>query len=57
MYRKPFLWEDVKVCAYWNLSFDMHLSYRLVFFLSQGSPLGVADRDIYCFVYLATPRR
>ena len=55
MYRKPFLWEDVKVCAYWNLSFDMHL--RLVFFLSQGSPLGVADHDIYCFVYLATPRR
>lgn len=41
--ENQFQWEDIKVWAYWNDSFDMHLSHKPVFFISflnfpQGSP-------------------
>lgn len=37
--QKKFLWEDVKVWAHWNPSFDMHLSYGPVFYVSFLSSL------------------
>ena len=53
------LWEDVNVWAYWNHSFDMHLTYlgQYSLFLSlvpsglTSSPLGVAALTDDCDIF------